>query len=61
MTEHYVIFSWDATMNDSEHEALYWSNSLGWVDLASADTYTGKEKNKYPFTPDDGVWVKLPR
>lgn len=61
MIKHFVIFSYDATMNDTEHEGLYWSNSIGWVSLPDASVYTEKQMNRYHLTPDDGVWVQLPR
>lgn len=44
------------TFPDQEGDALYWSNSLGWVDRDSADQFALAEKNGLNL-PLQGEWV----
>lgn len=56
--KNYVIFSFEATKNDLEHEPLFWSNKDGWVALSTATKFTKEEVEWYRM-PDDGIAVQL--
>jgi hypothetical protein len=39
-------------------EELYWSNGIGWSDLASAERFTKQDKQELRL-PMDGEWVSM--
>lgn len=49
MRRYYVI-------RNTDDDQLFWSNSHGWVDTASEDTFSQEERDTLSL-PIGGVWV----
>jgi len=45
-----------------QHETVlkFWSNKIGWVDLADASVYTEEDKNNMSLPMEAKGWLSLP-